>query len=172
MQAPRNRHLVQLAALLLACTAAACGKSHPDCCQCSYSGSGCSGSATLQGASSYANCQEACEAQNMSCPIESAVACGRLGPDASSTVRRDSAVLSLPDSSVPPSNKLVCCATPSISYCNCYEQKTCDSDEVQVSACPNYGHCCQDQAMSDFCTCWDLSCSDTFGTSYDVPGCP
>ena len=70
------------------------------------------------------------------------------------------------------SSSIVCCDSSSISYCNCYEYKTCASDERQVSSCPNYGNCCRDTTSSDFCTCWDLSCSETFGSSNRVSGCP
>jgi hypothetical protein len=68
--------------------------------------------------------------------------------------------------------KVVCCDDSGLKYCNCYEGKTCTTGEKQVSSCTNYGSCCQDQDMSDFCTCWDLTCSDTIGTSKQVSGCP
>jgi hypothetical protein len=169
------RHPICLVAVVLVCAATGCGKSHPDCCECSYSGLQCSGSAIIQGSNNYASCQEACEAQDMRCPLESAAECKAGpggGPDASVSSRRDSAAPSLPDSSSPPSGSSICCTTPSISYCNCYDRKVCASDEVPVSSCPRYGHCCQNSTMSDFCTCWDLSCSETSGSSYEVSGCP
>lgn len=168
------RHLVCLAAVVLAWTVSGCSKSHPDCCECTYSGSACSGSASIRGSIDYATCQEACQAeeQDMSCPLQSARECkgseSGAGPDASAPSRRDSAVPSGPDSS----RNAVCCATPSIGYCNCYDNKTCDSDDVRVSSCPSYAHCCQDIDITDFCTCWDLTCSETAGLSYEVPGCP
>jgi hypothetical protein len=70
------------------------------------------------------------------------------------------------------SSSIVCCDSSSIDYCNCYEYKTCDSDEREVSSCPNYGNCCRDTDMSDFCTCWSLSCDETAGISSRVSGCP
>jgi hypothetical protein len=69
-------------------------------------------------------------------------------------------------------HQVVCCDDSGLKYCNCYESKSCTSGETEVSACPNYGQCCQDQDMADFCTCWDLTCSDTIGTSSQVSGCP
>jgi hypothetical protein len=65
-----------------------------------------------------------------------------------------------------------CCDDSSLGYCNCYENKVCTSGDRTVSSCPNYGHCCQDQDMADFCTCWDLTCSDTIGYSTEVSSCP
>ena len=67
---------------------------------------------------------------------------------------------------------IVCCDDWGIHYCNCYEHKTCTSWEEEVSSCPDYGHCCRDRDMPDFCTCWDLVCSDTIGVSTQVSGCP
>jgi len=67
---------------------------------------------------------------------------------------------------------VTCCDTASLGYCVCYEGQTCESSEKMVNACPTYGNCCRDQSMSDFCTCWDLTCSKTTGASSQVGSCP
>jgi hypothetical protein len=66
----------------------------------------------------------------------------------------------------------VCCDDPAMGYCNCYEDKACSIGEPEVPSCPSYGHCCQDLDMPDFCTCWNLPCSDTIGYSREASGCP
>ena len=66
----------------------------------------------------------------------------------------------------------VCCDNSSLGMCTCYEAQTCGSGEKVVTSCPNYGYCCRDNQMSDFCTCWDLTCGETAGKSTTVGGCP
>jgi hypothetical protein len=67
---------------------------------------------------------------------------------------------------------VTCCQQNNLDYCNCYEGKTCTSSEKQVSSCPHWTNCCRDVDMSDFCTCWDLTCSETAGQSSQVSSCP
>ncbi len=66
----------------------------------------------------------------------------------------------------------ICCDNGPLGMCTCFDNQTCDSGEKVVGACPNYGHCCRDNQSSDFCTCWDWTCSETASTSTAVGSCP
>jgi hypothetical protein len=142
-------------ALLLVWPSGGCSD-HTDCCECTYNGSGCSGSTTLKGIKDYPSCEDACKAQNSKCPLASASQCGTPtsgSGDTSGTGR-------------------ICCDNPGIGYCACYDRQTCISGETERASCPNYGYCCQDHQIKEHCTCWSLDCTQTAGPSTQVSRCP